>query len=105
MAEQASGILQRLPKGSGFLRDPALSYQPSKGDAWVSPKYISEFNIVEGAEISGNVEKKERGLQVTKINKICGLSPEKFKSISGTLSPLNPRNTSKGMSKPLFVIL
>ena len=27
-------------------------------------------------------------------------SPEKFRSISGSLSPLNPRNVSKGISKP-----
>ena len=29
-------------------------------------------------------------------------SPEKFKSISGSLSPLNPRKVSNGMSIPSF---
>ena len=29
-------------------------------------------------------------------------SPEKFRSISGSLSPLNPRNVSKGISNPIF---
>ena len=29
-------------------------------------------------------------------------SPEKFRSISGSLSPLKPRKVSKGMSKPSF---
>ena len=32
-------------------------------------------------------------------------SPEKFKSISGSLSPLNPKNVSNGMSIPSFVSL
>ena len=32
-------------------------------------------------------------------------TPEKFKSMSGTLSPLKPRNTSKGMLKPSRAII
>ena len=32
-------------------------------------------------------------------------SPEKFKSISGSLSPLNPKKVSKGISIPSFTIL
>ena len=32
-------------------------------------------------------------------------SPEKFRSISGTLPPPKPRKVSKGMSKPSFTYL
>jgi transcription termination factor Rho len=80
MTQLATGVLQRLPKGSGFLRNPEFSYQPNNKDVWVSPKYISGFNIVDGAEIEGSAEKKDRGLQLTNIDKICGLSPDQFKS-------------------------
>ncbi len=80
MAQKANGVLQRLPKGSGFLRDPALSCQPGPEDVWVSHKYIGEYKLVDGVEIHGSAEKNNKGLQLVNVETICGLSPEQFKN-------------------------
>ncbi len=80
MTEKAIGILQRLPKGSGFLRDPSLSYQPGSEDVWVSPKYFSEHRLVEGVEVQGKAERGKKGFQLISVDKIGGLSPKEYKN-------------------------
>jgi len=79
MVQKANGILQRLPKGSGFLRNPVQSYQPSPEDVWVSYKYIGEYKLVDGVEIHGTAEKSNKGLQLVNVDAICNLPPEQFK--------------------------
>ncbi len=78
MSETTSGVLQRLKQGSGFLRDPARSFQPGRGDVWVSTKLIREYRLVDGAEVSGTTRRTEKGEQIDKIESVCGLAPEQF---------------------------
>ncbi|MCH7677926.1 transcription termination factor Rho [candidate division KSB1 bacterium] len=78
MSETATGVLQRLKQGSGFLRDPARSFQPGRGDVWVSTKLIREHRLVDGAEVSGTTRRTEKGEQLETIESICGLAPEEF---------------------------
>jgi len=80
MSETTSGILQRLKQGSGFLRDPARSFQPGDGDVWVSTKLIREYRLVDGAEVSGTTRRTEKGEQIDTIESICGLAPEQFQA-------------------------
>jgi len=80
MSETATGVLQRLKQGSGFLRDPARSFQPGRGDVWVSTKLIREYRLVDGAEVSGTTRRTEKGEQLDAVESVCGLAPEQFQA-------------------------
>ena len=77
---------QRLPAElAGMTKDELAA----KYDQWV----ITSFSP---AQVS-----MERALALYCPEHVV-MMPEKFRSISGTLSPSKPRNTSNGMSKPSF---
>jgi len=80
MAEKIFGVFKRLPRGSGFLRNPENSYRPESSDPWVSPGLIREFGLVDGSSVEGTVKRGSKGWQLDKIEKICGQSPEAYKS-------------------------
>lgn len=80
MSHEAIGVFQRLPQGGGFLRDPALSYQPGPQDAWVSSQIIKKFGLTDGADIIGSASQTKRGYQLDGIETICDLNPDQFNS-------------------------
>ena len=61
MSERTTGILKMLPKGGGVLRDPARSFLSSPDDASVTPELIRAHGLVEGAEVSGEVQPRQQG--------------------------------------------
>jgi len=77
-----SGVFKRLDKGSGFLRNPETSYQPSKSDVWISPQLIRKYKLSDGADVKGSASQGNRGLQLSEIETICGLSVEEFQNRS-----------------------
>src|SRR5688572_55488 len=40
---QATGVLELLPDGFGFLRSPDYNYLPSPDDIYVSPSQVKKF--------------------------------------------------------------
>ena len=42
MSEAVSGVLQKAPKGGGYLRAAEYSFQPTPDDVWVPAKLIRE---------------------------------------------------------------
>lgn len=90
----ASGVLQFLPQGGGFLRDPSVSFYPGREDVWISRQMIQKYGLSEGALVKGEGEKNERGWALTSIDSVCGLSPEDFQSRTRfeKLVPINPND-------------
>lgn len=78
MSNKASGILKRLQRGNGFLRDPAKSFQPGSKDVWVSSNLIREYGLVDGAEVIGTSVSDNKGIRLNTIESICGLMPQQF---------------------------
>lgn len=79
MSENKSGVLELLKRGGGFLRDPALSFQPTSEDIWVSNKLIRSHDLVEGAAVAGSVKRGKQGWQLDSVETVCGLSPSDFR--------------------------
>lgn len=79
MSERTNGVLQ-MRRNEGFLRDPASSFRPSTDDAWVSPKLIREYGLVEGALVSGSVRRGREGNQLISVESICGLTSAQFQA-------------------------
>lgn len=89
----ANGVLQGLPKGGAFLRDPKRSYQPGPEDVWVSSKLIRKYRLADGAVVEGAFQRGQKGLQLTSVETICGLTPEQFQGRTrfDRLIPIDPR--------------
>ena len=51
----ASGVLEVLPDGYGFLRSQDYSYLPGPDDIYVSHSQIKRFKLRTGHQISGQV--------------------------------------------------
>lgn len=69
-----------LPRGGGFLRAAARSFQPGPEDAWVSAQLIRANGLVEGATITGEVRRGKQGDQLATVASVCGLTPAEFQA-------------------------
>ncbi len=57
----ASGALEILPDGFGFLRSPQNSYMPGPDDIYISPSQIRLFNLKTGDTIYGQIRSPKEG--------------------------------------------
>ena len=57
----ASGALEILPDGYGFLRSPQNSYLPGPDDIYISPSQIRLFNLKTGDTVSGQTRSPKEG--------------------------------------------
>jgi len=81
----ASGVLECLPDGFGFLRSPDYNYLPGPDDVYVSPAQIRRFGLKTGDSIEGQIrsprEKEgERYFALLKVNTVNYDPPEVLKT-------------------------
>ncbi len=90
--QMATGVLQTLQRGGGFLRDDKRSFQPGNDDVWVSSKVIRENGLVDGAVVTGAIQKGSKGYQLARVESVCGLTPEEFRNRNrfDRLVPIDP---------------
>jgi transcription termination factor Rho len=91
----ASGVLEVLPDGFGFLRAPDYNYLPGPDDIYVSPSQIRRLNLRTGDTVEGQVrspKEGERYFALLKVNSINLEAPEKAKdkTLFTNLTPLHP---------------
>lgn len=92
---RASGVLEILPDGFGFLRAPDYNYLPGPDDIYVSPSQIRRLNLRTGDTIEGLVrapKEGERYFALLKVESVNFDPPEacKQKTVFGNLTPLHP---------------
>lgn len=75
MADTAIGILRRSKGGAGTLYDSA---KPSER-LHVPPQLIRKYGLVEGATVRGPARGGKKGPELTGVDAVCGLSPERFR--------------------------
>ncbi len=96
----ASGVLEVLPDGYGFLRSQDYSYLPGPDDIYVSHSQIKRFKLRTGHQISGQVrppKDSERFFALLRVDTVNGVAPEKNKNIVyfDNLTPLFPEEHIK----------
>ena len=96
----ASGVLEVLPDGYGFLRSQDYSYLPGPDDIYVSHSQIKRFKLRTGHQISGQVrppKDNERFFALLRVDTINGVAPEKNRNIIyfDNLTPLFPEEHIK----------
>lgn len=89
----ASGVLEVLPDGYGFLRP--FAYVPSQDDIYVSPSQIRKFDMKTGDKVAGQVrppKDNERFFALLKVETVNGFPPDDAsKRIHfDSLTPLHP---------------
>ena len=93
----ATGVLEVLPDGYGFLRSSNSSYLPGPDDIYVSHSQIRKFRLRTGHQISGQIrppKDNERFFALLRVETINGHPPEKSRDIINfaSLTPLYPED-------------
>ena len=96
----ASGVLEVLPDGYGFLRSQDYSYLPGPDDIYVSHSLIKRFKLRTGHQISGQVrppKDSERFFALLRVDTVNEVAPEKNRNIVyfDNLTPLFPEEHIK----------
>lgn len=55
------GVLEILPDGFGFLRQPSISYLPGPDDIYTSPNQIRRFGLRTGDTVAGTIRPPKEG--------------------------------------------
>ncbi len=96
----ATGVLEVLQDGFGFLRAIESNYLPGPDDIYVSPSQIRKFGLRTGDSVEGEIrgpKDAERYFALLKVNKINFDNPEKVKNkiAFDNLTPLYPNERIK----------
>ena len=91
----ASGVLEVLNEGYGFLRSPNFNYLPGPDDIYVSPSQIKRFGLRTGHEVGGQIrppKSKERFYALLKVEEVNGKEPSELRRaiLFDNLTPLYP---------------
>ena len=89
------GVLEVLPDGFGFLRNPRYNYLSSPDDIYVSPSQIRRFGLKSGNVVSGQIrppKESEKYFALLRVEAINYNEPDKLtdKVIFRDLTPLHP---------------
>ena len=101
----ASGVLEVLPDGFGFLRAPDYNYLPGPDDIYVSPSQIRRLNLRTGDTVEGQVRSPKEGERYFALLKVTSINleaPEKAKdkTLFTNLTPLHPHERIKLERRP-----
>ena len=89
------GVLEILPDGFGFLRNPEYNYLPCPDDIYVSPSQIRRFGLRTGHVVAGQIrppKESERYFALLRVEAINMEDPERVteKTNFEDLTPLHP---------------
>ena len=96
----ATGVLEVLPDGYGFLRSSNYSYLPGPDDIYVSHSQIKRFRLKTGHLISGQIrppKDKEKFFALLRVESINGIQPDNARGlvVFDNLTPLYPEEIIK----------
>ncbi|MHC4309326.1 MAG: transcription termination factor Rho [Planctomycetota bacterium] len=89
------GVLEVLPDGYGFLRNPNYNYLSSSDDIYVSPSQIRRFGLRTGNIVSGQIrppKESEKYFALLRVEAINFEPPDNLaeKVVFSDLTPLHP---------------
>ena len=91
------GVLEVLPDGYGFLRNPTYNYLSSPDDIYVSPSQIRRFGLRTGNIVSGQIrppKESEKYFALLRVEAINYEDPDNLaeKAVFSDLTPLHPED-------------
>jgi len=96
----ASGVLEVLQDGYGFLRSPMYNYLPGQDDVYVSPSQVRLFGLKTGDTVSGQVRPPKEGERFFALLKVASVNFEapdvaQRRILFDNLTPLYPEGKIK----------
>jgi transcription termination factor Rho len=94
----ATGVLQILPDGFGFLRSPKYNYLPGPDDIYVPPSMIKRFGLRTGQTVTGEIRSPKEGERYFALNKITAVFDQdnidkvRHTPLFDNLTPFYPKN-------------
>ena len=115
----ATGVVEVLQDGFGFMRSAEENYLPGPDDIYVSPAQVRRFGLRTGDIVDGEIrapKDNERYFALLKVNTINGEAPEKIRHRINfdNLTPLYPDRkiklelgdpTKKGMTQRIIELV
>jgi transcription termination factor Rho len=94
-SSSGEGVLEILPDGFGFLRDPEANYMSGPDDIYVSPSQIRRFSLRTGDLLGGQVrapKENERYLALIQVEHVNGMDPDDAADqlVFDSLTPVHP---------------
>lgn len=91
----ASGTMERMPEGYGFLRSSDYNYLPGPDDIYISPSQIRSLGLRRGDTITGQIrppKESERFFAMLRVDTINGVSSQEAQDriLFDNLTPLYP---------------
>jgi transcription termination factor Rho len=91
----ATGVMEVLPDGFGFLRYPESNYLPGPDDIYVPPSFIKKLGLKTGDTIEGQIKApkdNEKYFSMVRIDAVNFEPPENIKKRTNfdNLTPLHP---------------
>lgn len=78
MSDTTTGILKSLKKGQFSVRSAERSYRPEHHEIMVQTDLARRLALVEGAAVTGRLERKKGKARLVSIESLGGMSPEDF---------------------------
>jgi transcription termination factor Rho len=78
MAETITGILKCVKKHQFVVRTADRSFRPAQAEIMVHPDLAHHFTLIEGAAVSGHIERKKGKRVLIEIESLGGMKPEAF---------------------------
>lgn len=75
----ASGVLEIIGRGSGYLRDAGRSFQTDDRDVFVPAPLVQRYGLIPGAFVAGPVQNGRQGPQLMDVESVCTLAPKAFR--------------------------
>jgi transcription termination factor Rho len=79
MSNTISGVVETVGARGGYLRNPERSFQPDRGDPFVTAEMINRFGLVTGATVTGSTRPERQGTKLVGVESVCGLPPEAYR--------------------------
>jgi len=80
MPDLVTGVLKLTKNGAGVLRDPVRSFRPAPEDPVVPARLVREYQLAEGATVTGPTRKGQRDMELAGIEAVCGRPPEAYRN-------------------------
>ncbi len=101
----ASGVLEILPDGFGFLRSVNYNYLSCPDDIYISPSQIRLFGLKTGDTVSGQIrppKENEKYFALLRVESVNGEPPENVANriFFDNLTPLHPTEKFNLSGKP-----
>ncbi len=91
----ATGVLEVLQDGFGFLRSPEENYLPGPDDVYMSPKQIKQFGLRTGDTVEGEIRSPKNAERYFALTRMIAVNFEDFAKVKhrvnfDNLTPLYP---------------